>query len=261
MTTESVWRWNVDDIWQSYSSMYLERHSVESSSNDIERYHHLSASLLFGQCALESLLNAHMRAFLEDKNTEQTKIFHKLRWPSLWEKTNKWPAKMGGSELESNNVDIIFGFLHLRNEVAHRKRRDHSLYKELDETDIGLFISAIQRAFLDIYTGLGKPFPYWLLGWNFVGMNHDETWPCLLNNGHFKHALKDMGFEVPASDYYAAEEWEQQHMTSEDGFRWLEQHIYNKAPEIQPRNAMLPDAPRLCKRWWDKELIKQARRV
>lgn len=87
-------------------------------------------------------------------------------------------------------------------------------------------------------------------------MNDDDTCPCLINNAQFKHALTHMGFDIPASDYYAAEEWEREHMKSISGFKQLMEHVYKKSPAIEPRSDMFPTAPRLCKRWWDKELIK-----
>lgn len=258
MTSDAVWRWNVDDIWQSYSSMYRERHSVDSATNDIERYHHLSASLLFGGCALESFLNTQMRVFLEHSGCDERKIFKALRHTPLRGKAREWASQIGSSDISDADITVIFEFLELRNEVTHRKRRDHSLYKELDEAEVSVFLLAIRNAFLNIYTGLGHSYPYWLLGWNFVGMNNDETHPCLLNNAQFKHALRHMGFDVPAFDYYAAEEWERKHMKTVEGFGRVVRQIYQVAPEIEPRSAIFPTAPRLCKRWWDKALITRS---
>jgi hypothetical protein len=42
MSSEGIWRWNVDDVWQSFSSMYQEMSFADRATNDIARYHHLS---------------------------------------------------------------------------------------------------------------------------------------------------------------------------------------------------------------------------
>lgn len=68
MCSEEIWRWNVDDVWQSFSSMFQEMSFANNVTNDIARYHHLSARLLFGGCAIESFLNRDFAgAFLASK--------------------------------------------------------------------------------------------------------------------------------------------------------------------------------------------------
>ena len=181
INSESVWRWNVDDVWQSYSSMYQEMFLAGEAPNDITRYHHLTACLLFGGCAVESFLNANMRAFLTQKEEIEKKILNKLRYTPLRKKMEKWPSDICSVPIEAMDIEAISVFLDLRNEVTHRKRKDHSLYKELDEATPENFVEAVQGAFVAVYSGLDNSFPYWLLGWNFVGMSGDETHPCLIS--------------------------------------------------------------------------------
>lgn len=256
MSTDGVWRWNVDDIWQSYSSMYQEMQAAGDAINDIARYHHVTACLLFGGCAIEAFLNTQLRRSLEKGETPEKKIFQRLRYTALREKLEGWPMEIAGIAVADKDTQTILEFLDLRNEATHRKRRDHSLYKELDEADPERFLEALQRAFVVIYEALGTSFPYWILGWNFVGMNNDETHPCLTNNGQFKHALRHMGFDVPAWDYDAAKAWEESNMTGLDAFYHLKNEFYDLAPAMQPRSQIAPTAPRLCKRWWDYELVR-----
>lgn len=256
MSSENgVWRWNVDDIWQSYSSMFQESFLSEKAAYDITRYHHLTASLLFGGCAIESFMNTNRRKFLEENEADDKKIHRELRYTPLRKKMEDWPHEICGVKFETNDIEIISEFLDLRNEVTHRKRRDHSLYKELDEASPSIFLQAVQNAFVKFYSGQETSFPYWLLGWNFVGMNGDEAHPCLINNQQFKHALQHMGFKVPAFDYYAAEAWEKENMKGIAAFRRLKIDFYDNAPIIEPRNPSFPMAPRLCKHWWDRDLI------
>ena len=257
MTTDGseIWRWNVDDVWQSYSSMYQETSITSQSLNDIERYHHLSASLLFGGCALEAFLNARMRSYCKHLAVDENTVVKRLRYTALREKLEKWPYEFCGVSIAETDVNRIGDFLDLRNEVTHRKRRDHSLYKELDEANILVFVDALQCAMVTVYSGLGESFPYWLIGWNYVGMNGDETHPCLLSNQQFKHSLNRFGLPVPAWDADAADAWERTNMTSLAGFMVLKEQVYSRCPDIEPRIEHFPQMPRLCKRWWDRNLI------
>jgi hypothetical protein len=255
MVSDGVWRWNVDDVWQSFSSMFQEMSFANQATNDITRYHHLSACLLFGGCAVESFTNASMRKYLKASEVSENKILKRLRYTALREKIELWPAEACGITLEKHDVDVLLDFLDLRNEVTHRKRLDHSLYKELDETTPAQFVAAVQKAFVLLYQGQRVSFPYWLLGWNFVGMNGDDTHPCLINNQQFQHALNHMGFRVPAYEYGAANAWQEQNMKGMDAFLRLKESYYAKAPDIEPKSEQFPMAPRLCKRWWDKQLI------
>jgi hypothetical protein len=256
MTKEEVWRWNVDDVWQTFSSTYQEKEFALAASNTVSRYHHLSAALLFGGCLVESFLNKELRAKLETEGVEEKNIFRRLRQTSLHEKMEKWPTELYQITLPINDIEVIGQFLDLQNEVKHRKRRDHSLYSKLDEADPSIFVQAVQRILVVVYEGANKCFPYWLLGWNYVGMNGDETYPYLINNQQFRYSLNAMGFMVPAADYYAANAWEKKSMRGLEAFKRLHEHIYDKAPDIEPKNPVFNQAPRLCKRWWDEALIR-----
>ena len=255
MTSYGVWRWNVDDVWQSFSSMFQEMSFANEASNEIARYHHLRACLLFGGCTIESFSNANMRSHLKATDLSEDKILRRLWYTALREKIESWSAEICGMTLEDEDVDVLLSFLDLRNEVTHRKRMDHSLYKELDETNPLRFVEAIQKTFVLVYQGQGSPFPYWLLGWNFVGMSGDNTHPCIINNQQFQHALNHMGFTVPAWEYDAARAWEEKNMSGIDAFLRLKEGYYSRAPDIEPKSKRFPMAPRLCKRWWDRQLI------
>ncbi|WP_143613176.1 hypothetical protein [Thiohalospira halophila] len=193
---------------------------------------------------------------LEQEGKLEQSISNKIRYTALREKIEKWPRRISDAVIDEGDCEVILQFLELRNEVTHRKRRDHSLYKELDDAGTAAYIDAVQRAFVRVFDGVNECFPYWILGWNFVGMNNDDAYPSLLNNGQFKHALQNMGFDVPAWEYYAAEEWELSNMRGLDGLTSLKQEYYARAPDIEPVKKWAPRAPRLCKRWWDSEFIR-----
>ena len=250
-----IWRWNVNDTWQSFSSMFQEGYLSSKSTSDFERYHHLSSCLLFGACTVESFFNEIYRSKLFNKGEVEKKIFKDLRYTSFRKKFENWPQEICGIKIDREIQEKIYAYLDIRHEVTHRKRKDHSLYSELDNTNPTEFIEAIQQTFLIIYEYSNLAFPYWLLGWNYVGMNSDPTHPCLINNQQFKHSINFMGFSVPAWGADMAEKWEEKFMTTRKGFNLIKSEIYDNAPDIEPKNDRFPFAPRLCKRWWDKSFI------
>src|SRR5690606_19301907 len=107
---------------------------------DVVRYHHLSAALLFGGCAIESFMNQQMRVHLEGSSLGEDEILLCLRRAKLKDKMEKWPREIYGVTLSVEDIGRINKALELRHDVAHRKRRDHSLYLQLDRADIVAFI-------------------------------------------------------------------------------------------------------------------------
>jgi len=62
--------WAVNPAWQNFSSLYREATTAQETKTDMERFHHLTASLYFGIAALEAFLNQKMRAHLKATNSE-----------------------------------------------------------------------------------------------------------------------------------------------------------------------------------------------
>jgi hypothetical protein len=255
MDAEKVWRWNVNDVWLTYSSMFREIFLANNASNTIDRYHHLTACFLFGGCSLECFLNENFRAHAKNISMPEDAMMKAQDGLSLRKKLNTWPEQICGMKLDQQKVEAVLGFWNFRHDLVHRKREDHSLYKELDGISPDVFLNSLQNIFIEFYFGLGRPFPYWLLGWNFVGLNNDPAYPCLLNNQQFRYSLKNMGFNVPAADIAQAEVWEDKNMKGLEAFQRLQSDYYTKSPEIERMTGIFRNAPRLCKRWWDREFI------
>ena len=174
---------------------------------------------------------------------------------TLREKIKTWPEKICGIRFEAPSVKAVLEFWEFRHGLVHRKRDDHSLYKELDNVSPDAFLDSLQNIFIQFYAGLDRPFPYWLFGWNFVGLNNDPAYPCLMNNQEFKYSLRNMGFDVPAADTARAKLWENNNMKGLEAFHRLRSDYYVKSPEIEKKIGIFRNAPRLCKRWWDREFI------
>ncbi|MBF0387998.1 MAG: hypothetical protein HQL20_09130 [Candidatus Omnitrophica bacterium] len=173
----------------------------------------------------------------------------------LRDKIETWPEKICGIRLEPQSIKTVLEFWDFRHNLVHRKRDDHSLYKELDDVSPDQFLDSLQNIFIQFYVGLDQSFPYWLQGWNFVGLNNDPAHPCLLNNQQFRYSLRNMGFDVPAADIARAEVWESVNMKGIVAFRRLQSDYYAKSPEIEKKTGIFRNAPRLCKRWWDRDFI------
>jgi hypothetical protein len=255
MNTEKIWRWNVNDVWFTYSSMCREIFFAKNASNTVDRYHHLTASFLFGGCSLECFLNENFRAYSKNISTPEDVMMKAQEGPSLRKKLTTWPEQICGVKLDEKNVETVLGFWNFRHDLVHRKRDDHSLYKELDDISPDVFLASLQNVFTEFYAGLNRPFPYWLLGWNFVGLNNDPAHPCLSSNQQFRYSLRNMGFNVPAADIAQAEVWENNNMKGVEAFRKMQSDYYAKSPEIEKKTGIFRNAPRLCKRWWDREFI------
>ncbi|MCG8531399.1 MAG: hypothetical protein MI749_12125 [Desulfovibrionales bacterium] len=250
-----VWRWNVNPVWHHHCSMVQEAVLAKEAIDDFTKYHHLRGCFYFGIGALEAFLNEQMRAFLSDKGQSEKKIFKKLRYAQLKEKRDDWPAVFCEDEINfpSQYSNIISLFNELRGEITHSKAKDHSIYKELDEADPSDLVEAISCSIVYIYEVLNRPFPYWLLGWNYVGMNGDCAYPTLSNNQNgFVWSLSNMGFSTSPGQGWL---WEKENMTSVEGFVKIKTSLDSYSEDIEPLSAICRTAPRLTRRWWDRKYI------
>jgi len=260
---DKVWRWNVDPAWNHFCSMTRENHYAFMARNSFDKNHHVMACLYFGIGTLEAFLNYKMRETLKLQGIQEEEIIKKLRTTPFGESKRKeskvlnWPKEICGIEYEvpEEMKRLLVTYNLLRGEITHPKREDHSLYRDLDEADPAKFVEAVSDYIVTIYDLKKLPFPYWLLGWNFVGFNGDEAWPFLSDNAQFRHSLRALGVEVPAWEYEAALSWEQENMTSLKGFNHLTIALHHSGCDIESRDANFPTKPRLCKRWWDRDLI------
>ena len=235
--------------------MCQEAYLAGKATNTFDRYHHASACLYFGVGAIEAFLNKKIRERFAGAKSEED-LLKMLRVTALMKKVNEWPSVLCGVQISvpSELVAALDDFRLLRGEVTHQKRRDHSLFSDLDVTKPQVLVDAVSRYQIVILEHLKQTFPYWLLGWNYVGLNNDPEAPCLLNNQQFRYSLCALGEKVPATDYDAATEWECTHMTSWSGFLQLKATLDGKSVDIEPLNSRLPMKPRLTRIWWDPSL-------
>jgi hypothetical protein len=225
------------------------------ATDDFTKYHHLRGCFYFGIGALEAFLNEQMRAKLTEEGISEKKIFKELRYTNFKTKRDDWPSAICGAEVgfPDEYSDTISEFNALRGEITHPKAKDHEIYKNLDEADPSSLVEAISCSIVYIYQVQGRPFPYWLLGWNYIGMNGDVAYPSLSNNVNgFVWSLANMGFKTSPGQGWI---WEKEYMTSIEGYTKLKASLDSYPDDVEPFRVICGPTPRLTKRWWDRKYI------
>lgn len=253
-----VWRWNVNPTWHHCTSMYQESYFAENATDNQERYHHFRGCLYFGIGTVESFINEEIREFLKDAGSDQAKIDKEIEDKNIGSKFKKYLPRITETEINvpDSMREIFDAFRDMRNEVTHPSHEDHSIYQELDEADPDVLVETVTEFLVLIHEGKRESFPYWLLGWNYVGCDGDPTKLTMGNlKNCFLHSLKRFGFDVPAFRVNEADRWTESNMKTLDGFRELKEQFSKLPHEIEPVDPRFPDRPRLTERWWDDELI------
>ncbi|MEI7297386.1 hypothetical protein SB783_38680 [Paraburkholderia sp. SIMBA_009] len=256
MTTEH-WRFNSSIPWHYFSSAVYESVLARESTNQFQKYHHLRSCTYFSVCCFEAFLNAMMREKLGQDGLAEGNILKKLRFGKLAEKLQQWPSEVSGKQIEipSHLLDVFNTFQSLRNEVTHAKTRDHSVYVELDRLRPDQIIDALARVMVMVYEAKGCAFPYWLLGWNFVGVGGDPGHPLESTNlNGFVHSLRSLG--IGFNNYGSDFAWEKKAMTSIKGYEELKRILSQVQVDIEPKSDRFPFKPRLTRRWWDVEVVR-----
>lgn len=254
--SEGVWRWNVNSVWENFSSLCQEATLAKEAVNDFRRYHHTKAALFFGVNCIESFFNQLMREHLAGQGIEEDAIRKKLRNASFKHKLEKWIEELCENPIipEEETTRLLEWYRETRNEVTHPKNKDHSIYLDLDKVRFTDFQTTVAEYMVRIHEARKEVFPYWLFGVNFVGMNGDYRYPCLSNNMDFLGALRWMGVRGIPSPVGEANKWLQVCMGSLKGYR--EGVAVVKKLGCESRYIEYPAKPRLCWRWWDDQHIK-----
>lgn len=242
--------------------MFQENHFATVAPHEFARQHHTKACLYFAISALETALNQFMRKKMAADGKTEEQIYSRLRSTNLEEKARRWPQEVSTTEIAFD--DEFFKLLgiakDLRNEATHPKQVDHTNFTRINQFHTQVFINHIIEAIVHLYTSTNQQFPYYLLGWNYVGINKDPAQPLEINNHQFLKSLRNLGFDVPTIDYGKEKAWLTKHMTSIDSYNTLKKMLSMVRDFIEPKIVFHPDfakltSPRLCKRWWDRREI------
>lgn len=260
---EPYYTWNVDPAWEAFSALgessYLEAHAP----HEFDRTRHRKAALLNSSITLEAFINSQMRKHLEAAGLAEAAIMKRLRAQSLPKKLRKWPAEIFGRPAaiaDAALLDAIEDYHDLRNGIVHPKERDHALYSKLESVKLPQLTEGVALTIVAILEAGARQYPYWLLGWNFVGFNHDPAQPFLNNAAQFLHSLARMDY-VPSQHAWVADEseaWQRRFLTGTASFRRLKSSLDAYPHDIEPWCELIPglgSPPRLCRRWWDRAFI------
>lgn len=262
---EEHYRWNVDPVWENLSSAFEEAYRAIEAHNNFMRFNHIRSLLYFASVGFEAFFNKLMRKKMSDQGESERAIIEKLKSVGLGRKINQWPSELCLLPVDiepdiSNLFDLFQDYHNLRHSLTHPKDIDHSIYLKLECIDPTQVIRAVQETLLRVHEAVQQAYPYWLLGWNFVGFNRDEAHPFLSNAAQFRHSLARMGLIDPADAWYCerAERWQQEWMADRQGFARLTSLLNGYPDDIEPWSEIIPglgSPPRLCRRWWDHDYI------
>lgn len=191
---------------------------------------------------------------MKGEGIAENEIIRKLKNTHLPDKVQKWPKEITRLDmsLSPDFLDLVDNYRKLRNELTHPKANDHSIYRSLDNINIKSLVTLTSEFIVSVTCMCDEAFPYWLLGWNFIGFSMNPSWPCLAHNQQFIFAMNFLGFNVPVYDADRMDLWEKKFMGSLEEFKKLKS-VLDGTDRCQPKSNRFPHAPRLCKRWWDYE--------
>ncbi len=254
--TDGYWRWNTNITWHYVTSVQYAAHASKAATDAVGRYHHLRTCLYFGIGALEAFANERMRKHLEEQGNTEEAVLKELRHGRIDTKIKAWPELMSGQsvDIDPTVLAIIDANKLMRDEITHPKRHDSSIYRDLDSFDPEQLVEAVSSYIVSVLQSLGQPFPYWLLGWNYVGLNGDPTALFQGNNGNgFAHSYSALGLRNFNPYLYG---FEQQNMMTLPHYKRLKSELDACTLDIEPFFDRFPTKPRLTRRWWDAEFIR-----
>ena len=256
---EKHWRWNVNHAWESFSAMVEEAFYASQAPHTFERAKRIKSLLDFAGICLESFMNELMRKAMKGSGKSEKEIRTKLKSAGLATKIENWPHEVCSSPLAVTGR-VLNEQRTLRNRLIQPTEDDHSVYLALEQTNPTEVVDAVATMLVSICEARPCFYPYWLLGWNFVGFNHDPAHPFLSDSSQFVHALARMGF-LPISSAFAvdeSQEWQRSRMTSLVGYLGLKAQLDALPYDIEPWFEVIPGLgapPRLCRRWWQRDFI------
>jgi len=245
--------WAVNPVWQNFSSLIREAKTASEAKTEMERSHHLTASLYFGVAALEAFLNQQMRTHLSATKTEE-EIFDILRKGQIISKLKKWPLELLTRKIDiaDGTLELITVFNDIRGDLTHPKTQGHDIYRKLEDIDPKMVVQSIAEFIVRFHEAQETKYPYWLFGWNYLNPRPDNYEIFIINDQQFSFSLQALGFKVPAAMASAAEVWRNRYLGTFEGYLAIKQ-VLDGLDRCEPKFAAFPFRPILCRRWWSSE--------
>ena len=245
--------WSVNPTWQNFSSLVREAATAREAKTEMERSHHLTASLYFGIAALEAFLNERMRSYLKANKTEED-IFNVLRKGQIVAKLKKWPLELLGRELRLNagTIELLTDFNDVRGDLTHPKTLGHDIYAKLETIDPISVIDAVAEYIVRYNEAAGTRYPYWIFGWNYLNPRPDSYEIFIINDQQFSFSMQAIGFQLPTSAHAEAEAWRDRFLGHFEGYVAIRNQL-RVLDRCEPKFDRFPFKPVLCRRWWATE--------
>ncbi len=245
--------WAVNPAWQNFSSLYREATTAIDSKTEMERSHHVTASLYFAIAALEAFLNEKMRAHLKGTKSE-TEIFDYLRKGKIVSKLRKWPVELLGTTLPLSDgaMDLLIDFNDIRGDLTHPKTQGHDIYGKLESIDPRSVVHVVAEYIVRFNESAKTRYPYWIFGWNYLNPRPDSYEIVIINDQQFSFSLQALGFQIPASEHWASEDWRNRYLGTYGGYCAVREAL-GKLDRCEPKFARFPFRPVLCRCWWMRE--------
>lgn len=253
--------WSLSPAWQNYSSMFREAIAAVEAPTEMERAHHMTASLYFGIAAIEAFLNQEMRQHLRGK-MEEDAILKKLRHEEIMKKAKKWPTEIIGesAKIDPEIIHFLNIFNNIRGNLTHPKTQGPDIYSPLLEHKPTAIIDATARYIVEFHEAQGTRFPYWIFGWNYLNPRPDSHEIILINDQQFTHSQRALGIDINAYDADRSEAWRNHFLGTVTGYQKLKVML-SSMDHCEPKDIRFPHQPKLCRRWWDKDHQKSCGRV
>jgi hypothetical protein len=245
--------WSINPAWQNFSSLFREACTALDAPTDMEKSHHLIASLYFGIASLEAFLNQQMRTHLASSKSSD-EIFKILRWGNLLKKVKAWPQEIIGkaTSVKSEVLELITFCNDVRADLTHPKSTGHDIYDRLFEVEPMSVVDAVAQYIVCFHEAQGSRYPYWVFGWNYLNPNQDTHEIVLIHDQQFCHSLAALGYNVPSWDYAQSEAWKNKYLATLDGYFEVRDAL-RSATRCEPKFDRFPYQPKLCRRWWIPE--------
>lgn len=245
--------WSINPAWQNFSSLIREALTASEAKTEMEKSHHLTASLYFGIATLEAFLNAKMRSHLNGVKTEE-EIFNVLRKSQVVAKLKKWPSELLGKQigLKAETLNLLVDINDVRGDLTHPKTLGHDIYAKLQTVDPTAVIDAVAEYIVKYHEAEQTRYPYWIFGWNYLNPRPNSYEIFLINNQQFSHSLQAIGFQLPASSHAEAEAWRNRFLGHFEGYVAIRDQM-RKLDRCEPKFDRFPFKPILCRRWWTAE--------
>lgn len=250
--------WNLDPVFKNYCSMYREATESDRAPHEESMLHHVTSAVYFSIACIEAFLNHLKTEELRESHTEDSEILHLIKTANFCQKLQNWPKDAIGSDSSlkyspgvMNHINL---FYKVRCGLIHPKLTQTDEYETL-EALTGSKIIEVTASFLsEVWLKKDKPFPYWLLGWNFVNPRSNSQEIIKLPNEQFLYSLCALDIPVPVISP-RSDKWIQTNMKGSKCWKELHKTMKNKTyceKQVMPVNGdnFFSLKPRLCKDWW-----------